>query len=69
MILIIGQMVDGSTGRYNGGFSQQFYNLNEAIAVAIEQSKFVTGFSDSQCLINVYSNGELIGTYYAGQPV
>ena len=54
---------------YNGGWSQQLYNLNEAMNFAQDSSRIYAGDLTTMSLTRVYADGNKVGQFLDGQPV
>ena len=69
MILITCQYFDDlQSANYNGGWSQQIYNVDEAKSIALAESRTYASAATTMALTRVYVNGVRVAQYLNGSP-
>jgi hypothetical protein len=71
MIIVTVQFIDaGSSAQYNGGISVHFYELNEALLFAENESARYPGTSaQAEALCKVYNDGSIVAVWQNGADI
>jgi hypothetical protein len=70
MIVVTVQYTEEGTANYNGGTSLQFYNLNEAILFAENESSIYPGTpTQSLSLCKVFNDGVIVSVWWNGNDI